>query len=607
MSLISVELKNQDSEVHFISLDDSFYHRIKPYLKNIYPNVGFFQNYAAVSFSEFISNEQKLENFLEAFDSSNNDFCFDERLLQQNKSIETYQQALMNECEISEDNIEKKLSEISFKRKLKWYQMRNLKKVTSFNCAADFSVPGSGKTSVGLAFHFVKNVSANGKLLVFCPKNALGAWDDEYKEIFETDESPFVRLKARESELQKLFRKENKFYIANYEYVRNNSLLLRLISEEMLKNPNYTVILDESHRIKDKSGATSQIAYHIAPLVKNKLILSGTPMPNKIGDLEPQFNFLYPKTVINSGDQLQDAFQPIYARTSKKDFEDEMPKMFETIHKVQMSGAQRSVYEVLGTELAKLAIHWKRKENLRNFEKAVLRMIKFLSNPMLMQSYFAVHEPKLAELLRDQGFGAKMNQLISDAIGIAEREKVLIWTNFPDNIELLKQELLHLNPVTIYGASDSGDKNDPTTREYSVHQFNNNPDCRVLIANPMSASEGISLHKVCKRALYLDRTYNAAQYLQSRDRIHRIGSDIGDVNISIYQYKATEEDKIERKLKKKINNLSKFLNDTSLVVNKISLDAPMSDTEEQEELYIFDSQDDLQDAADYYLENFKPK
>ena len=58
----------------------------------------------------------------------------------------------------------------------------------------------------------------------------------------------------------------------------------------------------------------------------------------------------------------------------------------------------------------------------------------------------------------------------------------------------------------------------------------------------MSASEGISLHKVCKRALYLDRTYNAAQYLQSRDRIHRIGSDIGDVNISIYQYKATEED-----------------------------------------------------------------
>ena len=41
----------------------------------------------------------------------------------------------------------------------------------------------------------------------------------------------------------------------------------------------------------------------------------------------------------------------------------------------------------------------------------------------------------------------------------------------------------------------------------------------------MSASEGISLQQVGKRA-HSDRTYNAAQYLQSRDRIHRIGSDI---------------------------------------------------------------------------------
>ena len=66
-------------------------------------------------------------------------------------------------------------------------------------------------------------------------------------------------------------------------------------------------------------------------------------MPNKIGDLEPQFNFLYPKTVINSGDQLQDAFQPIYARTSKKDFEDEMPKMFETIHNTNVWSSKISI------------------------------------------------------------------------------------------------------------------------------------------------------------------------------------------------------------------------------------------------------------------------
>ena len=57
------------------------------------------------------------------------------------------------------------------------------KKVTSFNCADLVFL--DRYTSVGLAFHFVKNVSVNGKLLVFCPKNALGSWDDEYKEILK--------------------------------------------------------------------------------------------------------------------------------------------------------------------------------------------------------------------------------------------------------------------------------------------------------------------------------------------------------------------------------------------------------------------------------------
>ena len=45
----------------------------------------------------------------------------------------------------------------------------------------------------------------------------------------------------------------------------------------------------------------------------------------------------------------------------------------------------------------------------------------------------------------------------------------------------------------------------------------------ILIGNPKKGGEGISLHYNCHNAIYLDRTYNAAEYLQSRDRIHRIG------------------------------------------------------------------------------------
>ena len=62
---------------------------------------------------------------------------------------------------------------------------------------------------------------------------------------------------------------------------------------------------------------------------------------------------------------------------------------------------------------------------MRNFEKVKSQNYQISSNPMLMQSYFAVHEPKLAELLRDHSFGAKSSiSYLGSFKDIAEREKV---------------------------------------------------------------------------------------------------------------------------------------------------------------------------------------
>ena len=45
----------------------------------------------------------------------------------------------------------------------------------------------------------------------------------------------------------------------------------------------------------------------------------------------------------------------------------------------------------------------------------------------------------------------------------------------------------------------------------------------MLIANPFAVSESISLHKTCHNAIYLERSFNAAHFIQSKDRIHRYG------------------------------------------------------------------------------------
>src|ERR1700730_3029936 len=57
--------------------------------------------------------------------------------------------------------------------------------------------------------------------------------------------------------------------------------------------------------------------------------------------------------------------------------------------------------------------------------------------------------------------------------------------------------------------------------------FKTDPRRNVLIANPGACSESISLHKSCQDAIYLDRTFNCGQFLQSMDRINRVGMPPG--------------------------------------------------------------------------------
>ena len=79
----------------------------------------------------------------------------------------------------------------------------------------------------------------------------------------------------------------------------------------------------------------------------------------------------------------------------------------------------------------------------------------------------------------------------------------------------------------------------------------------ILIANPAACAESISLHKTCSHAIYYDLSYNCAQYLQSLDRIHRVGGS--EEKRSYYhflQYKHTFENDILENLRRKFQDMS---------------------------------------------------
>jgi hypothetical protein len=89
--------------------------------------------------------------------------------------------------------------------------------------------------------------------------------------------------------------------------------------------------------------------------------------------------------------------------------------------------------------------------------------------------------------------------------------------------------------------SQVGARRNPTdidTRERVIARFLGTTGPAVLITNPASCSESISLHTTCHNAIYLDRTYDCAQFLQSIDRVHRLGLP-HDVVVQIHILRAT--------------------------------------------------------------------
>ena len=131
---------------------------------------------------------------------------------------------------------------------------------------------------------------------------------------------------------------------------------------------------------------------------------------------------------------------------------------------------------------------------------------------------------------------------------------------------MLEKLFWDFSPVSIYGAIPSGTDTDEDTREQRIRKFHEDPFCRLMIANPQAGGEGISLHRVCHYAIYLDRTFNAAHYLQSVDRIHRLGLP-NSVNtfIEIIIAKNTIDEVVLKRLNIKTKSMSKVLDDPGLL------------------------------------------
>lgn len=476
------------------------------------------------------------------------------------------------------------------KRKLRPYQSDNLRQLISLANGANFSVPGAGKTTVSFALHLLLHDKVDF-LIVVGPSSAYPAWQGVMSECLgETApanvQAPFCHLTKGKNKIEQLLRAgHRRFFITYEQLVKVDQIIAQFLST----HPTH-LILDESHRMKEgylvKRG---RMLMDMAHLAKRRDILSGTPMPQSAADMQSQLDFLWPGVGlgarIDRGEAPRSVLGNLYVRTTKRDLG--LPIRILKYIDVPMHVEHMALYLVLCSEVRSRASNLRRGNAglyLASARRSVMRVLQAATVPEVLTRAFESSEPENTALVQ-AAVSAGPSQRILHAVEMARElartgQKVLIWTIFTAAIETLLLLLHDLNPAVLYGKNGQRPDTDPQSKDGNLKKFKTDPTCWVMVANPAAAAEGISLHMHCHHAIYVDRSYNATHYLQSIDRIHRLGLLPGtETNIYILRnklpaFEPSIDTAVSRRLETKISNLQRLLDDEDL--HQLSLDEQLT-------------------------------
>lgn len=490
--------------------------------------------------------------------------------------------------ELSDADIENLLVSAGFRRALREFQARDLRKLLGVGHGANFSVPGAGKTSVELAlFALERQAGRVQQMLVVGPLSSFDAWVQDNEECFD---SPLQIQRFAGGSISS----STELLLINYQRL----MTAYDIVARWVQNRPTLVVLDEAHRMKrGRAGEWGAACLDLAYLAERRDILTGTPAPQHPADLVSLLDFVWPgqgqrlmpsdalvpnpSPLAVSG--VSPAISPLFVRTTKDELG--LRETTKQVIKVPLTGLHKEIYQSLLLQFSSLITSQRDRAQFAQWGDITMYLLEAATNPSLLPAGASSEDPpefrhpplpipegsSLSDLIVEYSsfdtpekfiqLGALVSQLRDQG------RKVLIWSNFVRNIHTVQRMLARYEPAIVHGGipSELSQPGAPRIREREIDRFRTDPRCGVLIANPAAMGEGVSLHKECHDAIYLDRTFNAGQYLQSVDRIHRLGlSDETETRITFLVSEGTIDEVVAARVETKARNLGLMLDDPSI-------------------------------------------
>ena len=374
---------------------------------------------------------------------------------------------------------------------------------------------GLGKTFVAIeAFRRLLDGGRADRLIVICPNSLKRNWVAEFAKF-----APSLSVEVAEGTPKKrraTFRESRaRVVVTSYETARSETTALLALAQRQRS----VLVLDESHATKNWRSQTSTAARLIAPHCQFRWLLSGTPVTNSASDLYTQVEIIEPdQGALGSQETFlarleedpeatfaRDVFDRLILRRTKEQCLDLPEKSFIDI-RVELPAWQRKLYDDMRDEMV-CEIEAMDGEQYRAFASTALakltRLIQIACNPALI----------MPELNRSPAKFDVLDGIVSDILTVPGR-KIILWSNYIRSIETLLERIE--GSVAIYGGTPNSERQDIAAR------FQNDPETRVLIANPAAAGTGFTL-TAASYTIYESLSWRYDHYAQSQDRNHRIG------------------------------------------------------------------------------------